>query len=126
MLNDDMEVKYLTKEEIIRIHEKIIEETGGTSGMLNEGLLDLTLDQMKVSEDLIQKSIVLIFGIIQNHPFVDGNKRTGLECLDVFLDYNNKNFKIEDINEAEEMVLEIAKNEISKNKVRKWIEKCSD
>ena len=52
---------------------------------------------MKVSEDLLQKSIVLIFDVIQNHPFVDGNKRTGLECLDVFLDYNNKNFTIKDL-----------------------------
>ena len=42
-----MNVKYLTKEEIIKIHEKIIAETGGTSGMLNDGLLDIVLDQTK-------------------------------------------------------------------------------
>lgn len=118
-------VKYLTKEEIIKAHEKIINETGGYSGILNEGLLDLVLDQMKISDDLIQKAIVLIFGIIQNHPFVDGNKRTGLECLDVFLDDNNKNFKIKDIEKAEDIILKISRNEISRNKVRKWIEKCA-
>lgn len=83
------EVKYLTKEEIIKIHEKILAETGGASGILNEGLLDLVLDQMKVSDDLVQ-----------NHPFVDGNKRTALESL---------------------YILKIARNEISKNAVRKWI-----
>ncbi|HLD38715.1 MAG TPA: type II toxin-antitoxin system death-on-curing family toxin [archaeon] len=119
------EVKYLTKEEIIKIHEKIIEETGGTSGLLNEGLLDIVLEQTKISDDIIQKSIVLVFGIIQNHPFVDGNKRTGLECMDIFLDYNNKNFQIENMSEAEDIILKIANNKISRNSVRKWIDNCT-
>ena len=118
------EVKYLTKEEIIKAHEKIIDETGGVSGILNDGLLDLVLDQMKISDDLIQKSIILLFGIIQNHPFVDGNKRIGLECLEVFLDYNNKNFLVKDIQKAEELILNVANNDISRNKVRKWIGSC--
>ena len=118
------EVKYLNKDEIIEIHEKIVEETGGSGGIINEGLVDVVLSQMKVSDDLIQKSIVLLFGLIQNHPFIDGNKRTALECLDVFLDYNNKNFKVENINEAEDIILKIAKNGISRNKVRIWIKKC--
>lgn len=116
------EVRYLTKEEIIKIHEKLIKETGGTSGVLNEGLLDIVLEQMKISTDLIQKSIVLLFGIIQNHPFVDGNKRTGLECLDIFLDYNTeRHLKLNNINESENIILKIATNEISRNRVRSWI-----
>ena len=99
------------------MQSRIIHETSGESGILNEGFIDLVLDQMKISEDIIQKSIVLIFGIIQNHPFLDGNKRTGLECLDVFLDNNNRNFKIENIEEAEEIILKISRDEISKNKI---------
>lgn|SRR3989338_4130189 len=118
-------VKYLEKEEVIRIHEKVISETGGASGTLNEGIISLILDQSKLSDDIFQKSIILLFGIIQNHPFVDGNKRTGLECLDVFLGYNNKKFAIKDIDDAENIVLKIASNDISRNKVRKWIEKCT-
>ena len=116
-----MEVKYLTKEEVIAIHEKILKETGGTSGVLNEGMIVLILDQMKVSDNLIQKSIVLLFGIIQNHPFIDGNKRTALESLYTFLNYNSVDCEIRDINKTEEIILKIARNEISRNIVRKWI-----
>ena len=115
------EIKYLTKEEIIKIHERVIEETGGSSGLLNKGLLDLVLDQAKVSNDIIQKSIVILFGIIQNHPFIDGNKRTALESFYTFLNYNSINIEMKDINETEDIIIRIAKNEISKNIVRKWI-----
>ena len=118
-----MNIHYITKEEIIRIHDEIIKKFGGTSGIMNEGAVDVVLAQMKVSDDLIQKGIVLLFGIIQNHPFVDGNKRIGLECLYTFLNYNFKNFKIDNINEAEDVILKIAKNEISRNSVRRWINK---
>ncbi|MFA4819444.1 MAG: type II toxin-antitoxin system death-on-curing family toxin [Candidatus Aenigmatarchaeota archaeon] len=116
------EIKYLTKEEIVKIHEEIIEKFGGTQGLLNEGLLDLVLDQMRISKDIIQKSIILLFGIIQDHPFLDGNKRTALESFYTFLNYNSINLEIKDINETESIILKIAKNEISRNIVRKWIE----
>lgn len=89
--------------------------------MLNEGLLDIVLEQMGISKDLLQKSIVLLFGIIQNHPFIDGNKRTALESLYTFLNYNSIPYEIKDINKTEEIILKIARNEISKNAVRKWI-----
>lgn len=116
------EIKYLTKEEIIKIHNEIIENFGGTKGLINEGLLEVVLEQVKISKDVIQKSIILLFGIIQNHPFVDGNKRTALENFYTFLNYNSLHFKIEDINKAEDIILKIARNEISRNSVRKWIE----
>ena len=119
------EVKYLTKEEIIKIHNEIIEKFGGTEGLLNEGLLDIVLEQTKISKDIIQKSIILLFGIIQNHPFVDGNKRTALESFYTFLNYNSIIFKIKDINKAEEIILRIAKNSISRNLVRVWIKEIT-
>ena len=119
------EVKYLTKEEIIKIHNEIIEKFGGTEGLLNEGLLDIVLEQVKISKDIIQKSIILLFGIIQNHPFVDGNKRTALESFYTFLNYNSIIFKIKDINKAEEIILRIAKNDISRNLVRIWIKEIT-
>lgn len=118
-----MDTKYLTKEEIIKIHDDVIQRTGGTSGIINEGMLDFVLEHMKVPKDIVGQALTLLFGIIERHPFVDGNKRTGLECTDIFLDYNLKNFKIKDIDEAEAVVLSIARGEASRNRVRKWIEK---
>ncbi len=115
-------IKYLEKDEIVKIHNEIIEKFGGTGGLLNEGLLDIVLEQVKLSEDIVQKSIILLFGIIQNHPFIDGNKRTALESFYTFLNYNSIKFEIKDINKTEDIILKIAKNEISRNRVRKWIE----
>ena len=116
------EVKYLIKSDSIDIHREIIEKFGGTEGILNEGLLDIVLEQMRISKDIIQKSIILLFGVIQNHPFIDGNKRTALESFYTFLNYNSINFKIKDLNETEDIILKIARNDISRNIVRKWIE----
>lgn len=80
---------------------------------------------MNVSSDLIQKSVVLLFGIIQNHPFIDGNKRTALESFYTFLNYNLTRYEIEDINRTEEIILKIARNEVSRNAVRKWIKQIT-
>ena len=65
--------------------------------------------------------MVLLVGIIREHPFVDGNKRTALECVDTFLDLNGKEFKLRDPINSEEIIVKIAKDELSNNQIREWI-----
>ena len=69
----------------MRIHDKIISKSGGEKGLLNYGNLDFAVSQMKTTEGLGHKAAVLLFGIIAKHPFVDGNKRTGLISAETFL-----------------------------------------
>lgn len=88
-------MKYLTKEDILFIHEEIIATIGGTPGLRDEKLLDSAVNSIKQTmfgkdlyPSLTEKAIVLAEKIIKNHPFVDGNKRTGIAALKIFLDIN--------------------------------------
>ena len=79
-------------EEVINIHEKLIEKFGGIKGIRDLGLLDsalnrpfMTFGQKDLYDSILEKASVLIFGIIQNHPFIDGNKRIGYFVFRAFL-----------------------------------------
>ena len=82
----------LSKTQILLLHEQLIAETGGSSGLREEGMLDSALNapfQTFGGEDaypsLQQKAARLCFGLVKNHPFVDGNKRIGAHVMLVFL-----------------------------------------
>lgn len=85
----------LSKPQILLLHEQLIAETGGSSGLRDEGMLDSALNapfQAFGGEDvypsLQQKAARLCFGLVKNHPFVDGNKRIGAHVMLVFLALN--------------------------------------
>ena len=85
----------LSKPQILLLHEQLIAETGGSSGLHDEGMLDSALNapfQTFGGEDvypsLQQKAARLCFGLAKNHPFVDGNKRIGAHVMLVFLALN--------------------------------------
>lgn len=85
-----MAFAYLTTEEIIRIHDEIIKETGGHLGIISYGNLDFLVNQTKIPKDIVRASALLFYNILTSHPFVDGNKRTALESIKVFLALNHK------------------------------------
>ena len=85
----------LSKPQILLLHEQLIAETGGSSGLRDEGMLDSALNapfQTFGGEDIYpslqQKAARLCFGLVKNHPFVDGNKRIGAHVMLVFLALN--------------------------------------
>lgn len=74
-------MKKLTKEQILTLHHELIQETGGTDGLRDEGLLDFSLNAPfhSIETDdafpsIQQKGTRFGFGLIQNHAFADGNK----------------------------------------------------
>jgi death-on-curing protein len=82
-------------EQTLLIHSYLIEVSGGTEGLRDEAALESALRapfQTFGGEDLypgkLRKAAALCFGLIQNHPFVDGNKRIGVHLCDVFLELN--------------------------------------
>ena len=115
-----MEVRDLTIEEIIEIHDRIIATTGGESGIQSNGNLDFTVEQVKFAEDFIKKAAILMRGIIERHPFIDGNKRTGLRCLETFLRYNYKEVMAED-KDLKEMLLNIAMGNLTLPEIIRWL-----
>ena len=85
-------ISYITFEYVLEIHDKLVEEYGGRKGILNEGLLRSALEMPKARFDeqdlhrtVFDKASAYLFHIIKNHPFVDGNKRTGYTLMRLFL-----------------------------------------
>lgn len=83
-------VQFLSLDEAITIHERLIDQFGGTTGLRDKGLLESALfrPQTGYYDDLAQMAAALFESMIINHPFVDGNKRMAFFACDVFLRLN--------------------------------------
>ncbi|MDF7676889.1 type II toxin-antitoxin system death-on-curing family toxin [Neisseriaceae bacterium ESL0693] len=118
-----MEFAYLTANDIIRAHDKVIEDTGGSNGILNEGLIESIADHIKNDEYypfFSEKLAHLIFSLIKNHCFCDANKRTSLSCGAAFLFINGfrYEFVVFFITHMEDMVVWIAEDKVSKETLK--------
>ena len=83
---------YLTPQQTLFIHYRLIETTGGLHGVRDIGALQaavarpqVTFDNIDLYPDLFAKAAALMESLIKNHPFVDGNKRTAITATGVFL-----------------------------------------
>ncbi len=83
-------VRFLTLDEALAIHERILEAFGGPSGVRDAGLLESALfrPQTGYYRDLAEMAAALFESLLMNHPFVDGNKRVAFFATDVFLRLN--------------------------------------
>ena len=89
-------MKILSKEQVLRMQQKLIDEYGGIPGVRDSNLLDSSLHnafQTFGGSDLyptiIEKAANLCFSLINNHAFLDGNKRIGVLVMLVFLEIND-------------------------------------
>ncbi|MEW6529298.1 MAG: type II toxin-antitoxin system death-on-curing family toxin [Thermodesulfobacteriota bacterium] len=120
-------MRFLTLEEVLQIHQSVIEQTGGAHGVVGLGLLESALGQCRTSFEgqdlypsLAEKAAALCFSIVQNHPFVDGNKRTGHAAMEVFLVLNNHELLV-GTDEAEKAVLHLASGQMKRGQFTRWI-----
>ena len=88
-------MKVLTRRQILLLHTALIQQSGGSDGIRDEGLLDSALNTpfqtfagQELYPSLLEKAARLGFGLICNHPFLDGNKRIGTHAMLVFLELN--------------------------------------
>src|ERR687885_138020 len=84
-------MRYLTVEEVLKLHERVIEQRGGSTGVRDRGALESAVAQPQMTfagEDLyptvVDKAAALGFSLTMNHPFVDGNKRTAHAAMRCF------------------------------------------
>ena len=118
-------VTEITKEEIIELNKKIVEEFGGTIGLINESNLDFVLAKVKNAKDIFKKAAELVHGINIGHVFIDVNKRTAFEAAKIFLLANDIEMKTDE--EAEEFMIKMAQPEkLSIKEVEIWIKKHSE
>lgn len=85
----------LTKEQLLSIYGMLIEKTGGSSGVLNESVIDSalnniwqTFDGIELYPTLEEKGARLGYSLVRNHSFADGNKRIGILAMLTFLSVN--------------------------------------
>ncbi len=116
-------------ETTLKIHNLLIDEFGGTRGILDHFLLDSALNRPFQTFDgellypsLIDQSAAIVESIVKNHPFHDGNKRTGYTLMRLHLLNNGL-----DINASEDdkydFVISIASGRIEFDQIKQWIEK---
>ena len=81
---------YLTLDEVLRIHEVLIERFGGAPGVRDHGLIESALlrPQTGYYGDLIEEAAALWESLAMNHGFIDGNKRVTYACAELFLQAN--------------------------------------
>ena len=96
--------------EIININ-KVIGSNGAT---VNKGNLAFTLDKAKNAKTLMKKAVTLLVGIIEGHPFVDGNKRTAFVKMELFLQMNGKEL---DHSKADEYLMERVLYDIAEKRI---------
>lgn len=121
-------IRYLTLIEVLELHRKILEQSGGALGIRDMGLLESAIAQPRMifgGEDLypslLEKAAALGFSIIMNHPFVDGNKRTGHAATETFLVLNGLEINA-CVDEQERVVLAIASGELERKAFVEWLQ----
>lgn len=90
-------VEFLTLDEALALHERLIERFGGASGVRDQGLLESALfrPQTGYYEDLSEMAAAMFESLIRNHAFVDGNKRIAFFATDVFLRMNGWRLEVD-------------------------------
>jgi death-on-curing protein len=120
-------VRYLTLNEILRLHEMIIAESSGALNVLSLSALQSAVAQPQMTfggQDLYptvaDKAAAIAFSIVNNHPFMDGNTRTAHAAAEVFLLLNG--FDIEAlVDEQERVMLKLASGELDRDTFTKWL-----
>jgi death on curing protein len=107
---------WIDKRDALALHDQLLTVYGGASGVRDEGLLDSALARSRqqfayASPSIVEMAAAYISGIVQNHPFVDGNKRTGFVVGVLFLEMNGFTFTASEA-EAAQAVLELAAGSI--------------
>ena len=124
-------MRYLTAKQILALHDIIIQETGGSHGVrdLNsiatlEKLPKQAIAKTELYPTLFIKAALYVRNIITEHPFVDGNKRTGMITAGVFLNENNYEIDTK-IGEIEKFALQVIEKKLSLEDIAKWLKKHS-
>jgi death-on-curing protein len=120
-------IAYIPFEYVLKLHDQLIDEYGGVKGILNEGLLRSALEMPKacfggkdLHRTIYDKTAAYLFHLIQNHPFVDGNKRTASMTAIVFFASNYKRgFTIFD-DDYQPLILRVAQGQASKKEIAKF------
>jgi len=122
-------VKYLTPQDILVIHARIIDETGGSHGVRDTGLLISLTERPKTSfggkemyAGIFEKAAVYLESLVRYHAFIDGNKRTGIVTAARFLFLNGYMLSVNN-KEMEKFVLQVTEGKPNLEVIALWFRK---
>jgi len=120
-------IRYLSVNEVLELHNRVMQASGGSLGLLDLGALESAVAQPRMvfaDEELYptlpEKTAALGFSLIQNHPFVDGNKRTGHAALETFLVLNGHEIKAA-VDDQQTVLLQVAAGEMKREAFLVWL-----
>ena len=117
---------WLSPSAVLAVHDRMIARFGGSEGIRDKGLLDSALARpqnlyhYETCRDLPRLAAAYAAGLIQNHPFVDGNKRSGFIAAYMFLDLNGATLRADEVS-ATSMTLSLAASELDELAYAQWI-----
>ncbi len=120
-------MRYLTIAEVLETYQRVMQQSGGLVGIRDLGALEsaiaqpyMTFGGNELYPSLTEKAAALGFSLIQNHPFADGNKRTGHAAMETFLILNNHSINAS-TQEQVEIILSVASSKLNREDFTEWL-----
>ena len=121
-----MQPLFLDLDRILRTHRSLIERYGGAEGLRDAGLLHSAIAMPQASfggeflhKDLFEMAAAYLYHIAQNHPFLDGNKRTGAAAAIIFLAINGIELR-DDEEGLVQLTLAVAEGQVGKQQIAEF------
>ena len=123
--------QFLTLDEVLESHAEQVATYGGSDGIRDVGLLESAISQPQamfggqyLHADIFEMAAAYLFHLVKNHPFIDGNKRVGLEASLLFLETNGYSVETTD-EELVELVLRTAQSQVGKADIAEFFQRNS-
>ena len=120
-------MRYVTLAEVVELHRRLLQATGGAPGIRDLGALESAVVQPKATfgstdlyPTLVDKAAALCFALIQDHPFVDGNKRVGHAAMETFFILNGAEIDAS-VDDQERLILDLAAGRIDRAHLIDWL-----
>lgn len=120
--------RWISRQTVLALHERLLAEHGGAPGLLDEGLLDAALASPRnhfayERADILRLAAAYAYALTQNHPFADGNKRVALTVAGVFLELNGFRLDASE-QDAARATRALSSREIGEAEFAAWLRTC--
>lgn len=115
--------RYLTIEDILYAHNIALQRWGGTPGVRDQGALEAAVGRLETGyyQDVIEEAAALFESLAQNHPFLDGNKRTAIACAVAFVRINGYRVSFNDLEAYRFLMSLYQQTRVTKSALEAWL-----
>jgi death on curing protein len=120
-------MRYVTLGEVVELHRRLLQVTGGTPGIRDFGALESAVAQPRATfggadlyPTLADKAAALCLAVVRSHPFIDGNKRVGHAAMETFLILNGSEIDAS-IDVQERLILDLAEGRLERSGLTDWL-----